>query len=155
MVRREQGGVWVTLKETIAATADEVLECMSTPEGLTRWLSVGAEFEPRAGGRLSLAWDREFSHVLETTIAEYDLSQGKVSWLWYPAPLEDWTVKLEFIVDRNVETGAKVIVRLGPFAETTDQLLAAADAAESWRWYLCNLRSVLESKHDMRALRPL
>ncbi len=155
MVRREVGGVWVTLKETIAASPDEVLECLTTPEGLTRWLAVGASFEPHAGGKLTLAWDREATHMLETTIHEYDIAAGRVSWVWYPAPLEDWTVKLEFIVDRHIEEGARIIVRLGPFSESTESLLAAADAAESWRWYLCNLRSVLESKHDMRAVRPL
>jgi hypothetical protein len=34
-------------------------------------------------------------------------------------------------------------------------MISMADGAESWRWYLCNLRSVLESRHDMRAVRPL
>jgi hypothetical protein len=48
-----------------------------------------------------------------------------------------------------------VIVRHGPFPDDADTMLTVADSAESWRWYLCNLRSVLEAKHDMRAVRPL
>jgi hypothetical protein len=30
-----------------------------------------------------------------------------------------------------------------------------AEDAESWRWYLCNMRTVLEARVDMRAERPL
>ena len=51
--------------------------------------------------------------------------------------------------------GARVILRHGPFPADADALIFMADSAESWRWYLCNLRSVLEQKHDMRAVRPL
>ena len=60
------------------------------------------------------------------------------------------------LADRGGESGgARVIVRHGPFPDDADTMLTVADSAESWRWYLCNLRSVLETKHDMRAIRPL
>ena len=58
-------------------------------------------------------------------------------------------------VTPSVEKGAKIEMRQGPFKEDIESLMAMAQEGESWRWQLCNLRSVLEVKHDMRAIRPL
>ncbi len=154
MVRREANGVWVTLKETIAAPADEVFACFTSPEGLTRWLAIGAELDLREGGEMTLAWDRDFSRTLTVPVKSYDPS-GHVTWEWFPDPLSDESVPVSIAVSPEIEHGAKVILRQGPFKDDPDTLIKMADAAESWRWYLCNLRSVLESKHDMRAVRPL
>jgi uncharacterized protein YndB with AHSA1/START domain len=154
MVRRESDGVWVTLKETIAAPAEEVFACFSTPEGLTRWLSVGAQLDPQPGGTLTLAWDRDFERTLTVQVKEFDAG-GRIVFDWFPDPLSETSVPVAITVSPEVESGARVILRQGPFTEDADSLIAMADAAESWRWYLCNLRSVLESRHDMRAVRPL
>jgi uncharacterized protein YndB with AHSA1/START domain len=154
MVRREANGIWVTLKETIAAPADEVFACFSTPEGLTRWLSVGAELEARPGGAMTLAWDRDFERTLTVHVRDFDPS-GRISFDWFPDPLSEESVPVQVAVTSDVEHGSKVILRQGPFKEDVEMLIAMADGAESWRWYLCNLRSVLETRHDMRAVRPL
>jgi len=154
MVRREADGVWVTLKETIAAAAEEVFACFSTPEGLTRWLSVGAELQAEPGGLMTLAWDREFERTLSVRVRDYD-ANGRITFDWFPDPLSEDCVPVQVTVATEVEGGARVILRQGPFKEDADSLIAMADGAESWRWYLCNLRSVLEMRHDMRALRPL
>ena len=75
-------------------------------------------------------------------------------------PLDDSPTPVELTVTPvaargDGTSGARVILRHGPFAADADALIFMADSAESWRWYLCNLRSVLEQKHDMRAVRPL
>lgn len=155
MVRRETDGVWITLKETIAAPMDEVLACLTTPEGITRWLAVDARIDLRSGGTMTLAWDRDFNRTLTIGIREYDPEAGRIVWEWYPDPLSDDSVPVSITVSPDVEHGSRLILREGPFAEDADTLIAMADAAESWRWYLCNLRSVLETKHDMRSVRPL
>jgi hypothetical protein len=54
-----------------------------------------------------------------------------------------------------VEEGSQVQLRQGPFREDVDSLITMAQEVAYWRWYLCNLRSVLESAHDMRKVRPL
>ena len=46
-------------------------------------------------------------------------------------------------------------MRQGPFLEEVESLVDMAAEAESWRWRLCNLRSVLEVALDMRKVRPL
>ncbi len=154
MVRRETDGIWVTLKETISAPPEEVFSCFATPEGLTRWLAVGAELDTRAGGTMTLSWDREFERTLSVQVKEFD-PNGRIVFDWFPDPLSETSVPVQVTVSGDIETGARVILRQGPFDDISDSLIAMADAAESWRWYLCNLRSVLETKHDMRALRPL
>jgi len=114
---------------------------------------------------LSIAWDRAWNHTTEALILEHDIAAvadgcARIKFEWFPSPVDDTPVPIEIVVAPLAErgdgtAGARVILRHGPFAEETDNLLFMADSAESWRWYLCNLRSVLEAKHDMRAVRPL
>lgn len=153
MVRREDDGVWVTLKETIAAGPDEVFSCLTTAEGLSRWFPLGAEVDLKPGGQIIFSWDRDFQKTSTLAILDYDAG-GRIVWDWY-ASYEDTHAPVYWTVTPMVEQGAKVILRQGPFQEDADLLIAMAEEAESWRWYLCNLRSVLESKHDMRRDRPL
>lgn len=159
MVRRETDGVWITLKEIVAAPVDEVLACFTTPEGITRWLAVAAQVDLRVddedAGTITLAWDRDFKRTLTIAVREYDPEAARIVWDWYPDPLSDESVPVTITIVPDLDHGTRIILREGPFGEQPDTLIAMADAAESWRWYLCNLRSVLETKHDMRSVRPL
>jgi uncharacterized protein YndB with AHSA1/START domain len=157
MVKREADGTWLTLKETIAAPAEEVFACFATAEGLTRWLAVGAEVTPpENGGRGSilLSWDRDFTHTVTVAIREFE-PPARIGFEWYPDPLDEASVPVSVTVTAEVSGGTRLILREGPFREDVDSMVALADAAESWRWYLCNLRCVLETRHDLRAVRPL
>ena len=165
MVGREDSGVWVTLKETIHASPAEVASCITSPAGLCRWLAVDCEFDGNAGSMLSISWDREWNHATEVKVLEFDSDHAleghaRIKFEWFPSALEDAATPIEIAVTPvgtrgDGTSGARVILRHGPFADNTDALIFMADSAESWRWYLCNLRSVLEQKHDMRAVRPL
>lgn len=127
--------------------------------------SDGAGDAPNERVFLSIAWDREWNHTSEVQILEHDIAAvadgiARIKFEWFPSPIDDTAVPIDITVAPYAErgdgtAGARVILRHGPFAEETDNLLFMADSAESWRWYLCNLRSVLEAKHDMRAIRPL
>jgi uncharacterized protein YndB with AHSA1/START domain len=153
MVREEEDGAWVTLKEVIAANHEDVFACLTTEDGLTRWFPVGATIDLQPGGQIVFAWDANFKKTSTLAILDYDAG-GKVVWDWYAGPHDDHA-PVAFTVTPSVEQGAKVILRQGPFKMDPQSLLVMAEEAESWRWYLCNLRSVLEAKHDMRAVRPL
>lgn len=170
MVTREADGVWITLKEEIHAAPAEVASCIASASGICRWLAVAAEYPTEIGATLSISWDREWSHTTDVTVLEYLCDRvldghALVRWDWYPSPIDETSVPVEISVSPLTHhgralagdpSGARVIVRHGPFRITAgDALLTVADSAESWRWYLCNLRSVLEAKHDMRAIRPL
>jgi hypothetical protein len=170
MVGREDDGVWVTLKETIHAAPADVASCIATAAGFCRWLAVACEFvasdsEGGAGSTLSISWDRSWEHSTDLKVLDHDTDlvldgRARIRFEWYPNPLDDTPTPVELVVTPIAEqgdgtAGARVILRHGPFANDADALIFMADSAESWRWYLCNLRSVLETKHDMRAIRPL
>lgn len=153
MVKLETDGVWVTLKETIAAHHEEVFACLTTESGLIRWFPVACEIDLRTGGEMKLAWDAKFRRSLIVPILRYDPG-GEVSWGWYPG-ISDTMIPIHWTVTPEVESGTRVIHRHGPFPHDTEHLVDLANDAESWRWYLCNLRTVLEARVDMRRERPL
>ncbi|MEY3021363.1 MAG: hypothetical protein RIS86_561 [Planctomycetota bacterium] len=165
MVGREADGVWVTLKEVVHAAPGEVAAAIADSTGLCRWLAVGAEVPEEPGGTVVLAWDREWKQTSEVELLALDAAlrhdgHATIRLGWHPDPLSEAVVPVEITVsplpDRGGDTGgARVILRHGPFDGDADALLVMAHSAERWRWYLCNLRAVLEAKHDMRAIRPL
>lgn len=153
MVKLENDGAWVTLKETIASHHEEVFACLTTEAGLMRWFAVSCEVDMRSGGEIRLSFDRKFKRTLTIPIIKFDPA-GEVTWGWYPG-VDDEMVPIHWTVSPEVEQGSRVIHRHGPFRNDPEKLVELANDAESWRWYLCNLRTVLEARVDMRAVRPL
>ncbi|HVP74275.1 MAG TPA: SRPBCC domain-containing protein [Phycisphaerales bacterium] len=154
MISREEDGVWIVLREVIALHHEEVFACLTTADGLTRWFPVAAEIDTLApGGVIRLYWDEKRTKSTTIAILNYDAG-GMIVWDWY-AQSSDTHAPVYWVVSPSVEQGSKVVLRQGPFKDDADSLIAMADEAESWRWQLCNLRSVLEAKHDMRKVRPL
>lgn len=153
MIKREDDGVWVTLRETIACHHDEVFACLTTAEGLSRWFPVAAKIDLEAGGQIVLGWNKDFTRTTTVAILDYD-PEGRIVWDWH-ASHQDTHAPVYWMVEPSVEEGSKVELRQGPFKEDVDSLMSMAEEAESWRWQLCNLRSVLEVSLDMRKHRPL
>ena len=50
MIRQEDDGVWVILRETISCHHEEVFACLTTDVGLCRWFPVAATIDLRTGG---------------------------------------------------------------------------------------------------------
>jgi uncharacterized protein YndB with AHSA1/START domain len=153
MIKREEDGAWLELEETIAAHHEDVFACFTTVGGLTRWYPVAAEVELRNGGTIKLCWDEKCTRTLTVKILDYDPG-GYIVWEWF-ANRGDLRIPIRWTVEPSVEDGAKVKLRQGSFPEEPDALIALAEEATSWRWQLCNLRTALEAKHDMRKVRPL
>jgi uncharacterized protein YndB with AHSA1/START domain len=153
MIKREDDGVWVELRETIACHHEEVFGCLTRAEGLSRWFPVAAKVDLRAGGEIVLGWNEDFSRTTTIRILDYDAG-GRIVWAWHVGHFEN-TVRVEWQVEPDVEEGCIVTLRQGPFPAEVEWLVAMADEAESWRWQLCNLRAVLEASVDMRKHRPL
>ena len=153
MIIREDDGIWIVMKETIAAHHEDVFACFTTSGGLTRWFPVAAEIEPRPGGMLVLGWDEKFKRKSTLAVLDFDPA-GTIVWDWF-ADHHDTHAPVYWKVTPSVEEGSEVEMRQGPFRETIDSLMAMASEASYWRWYLCNLRSTLEVSHDMRRIRPL
>jgi len=132
---------------------EEVFACLTTADGLTRWFPLAAEVDLRQGGNIVFCWDEKCTKTSTVTILDFDPG-GRIVWDWY-ASANDMHAPVYWTVTPSVETGAKIELRQGPFRPDLDSLMAMAEEAESWRWQMCNLRSVLESKNDMRTVRPL
>lgn len=153
MIKREDDGIWVELSETIAAHYEEVFSLLTTPTGLTRWFPIEAKVDLRPGGQIVFSWNKDFTRTTTVAILDYDAG-GTIVWDWQ-ASHSDQHAPVYWTVKPDVEQGCKVLLRQGPFMENIDSLITMAEEASNWRWQMCNLRSVLESSHDMRKVRPL
>lgn len=153
MIRTEDDGVWSELRETIAIHHEEVFSCLMTGGGLSRWLCMSAEVDDRPGGLVRLGWDAAMTRT--TTVAILSLDPGgQVTWDWH-ADHGNLHAPVYWTVEPVVEEGARVTLRQGPFRAEVSSLMLMAEECQFWQWHLCNLRAVLEAKHDMRRHRPL
>ncbi len=148
MIKREDDGIWIVLHETIACHHDELFSCLTTPDGLSRWFPVTARVDLRTGGQIVLGWDKSFSRTSTIAILEYR-PDGHITWDWQLARC-DTHCPVYWTVAPSVEEGCRIEMRQGPFHDDAQSLMDMAEEAESWRWRLCNLRSVLEVALDMR-----
>lgn len=153
MIRREDDGYWIEQSETIHIHHEDVFECLTTAGGLTRWFPVAATIDLRAGGLVVLGWDPKMEKKSTVAILDYDAG-GTVVWDWFAA-YHDTHAPVYWNVEPAVEEGSIVRLRQGPFGDDEDSLVSMAAEAASWRWWMCNLRTTLEAKFDMRRVRPL
>ncbi len=153
MITREDDGVWIVLYEAIACHHDELFACLTTPAGLSRWFPVAARVDLRTGGQIVLSWDPDFTRITTISILGYN-PEGRITWDWQVAT-HDTHAPVYWHVHPSLDEGCRIEMRQGPFHEDVESLMDMAGEAESWRWRLCNLRSVLEVALDMREVRPL
>lgn len=153
MIKQEDDGIWVVLHETIAAHHDELFTCLTTAGGLSRWFPVAAKVDLRQGGEIVLSWDKDFGRTTTIAILDYDPA-GRIAWDWQVSHT-DTHAPVYWTVEPSVEEGSRIELRQGPFHDDVESLIEMAEEAQSWRWRLCNLRSVLEVALDMRKHRPL
>ena len=153
MIRREDDGYWIELKEIVGVHHEDVFAGLTTEAGLMRWFSVAAKVDLRAGGLLVLGWDAKFEHKSTVAILDHNPG-GTVVWDWHAAH-QDTHAPVYWTVEPAVEEGSIVRLRQGPFKADEDSLVAMADEASSWQRRLCNLRSTLEAGYDMRSVRPI
>ena len=156
MIERGDDGFYGHLRETIRVHHEVVWGCFDSGPGLTRWMCLAAEMEPRAGGLISFGWDERMTRRTTIAILEHDPG-GRVRWDWQ-AGTEDVHAPIEWTVEPDTTPGAEGTVvrfRQGPFEPSLDGLTLLGEELAGWCWRLCNLRSVLEAKHDMRTHRPI
>jgi len=151
MIREENDGLWIELKEVIAAHHDDVFGTLTTPEGLKTWFPVEARVDLRAGGKVVFCWDKDCTKTTTVAILDYDAG-GKVVWDWF-ADATQTHAPVYWQITPDSEKGS--IVSQGPFRDDRESMIGMAHESAHWQWHMCNLRSVLESRHDMRAHRPL
>jgi len=153
VVERESDGWWLELEETIAFHPEEIFAALTTVGGLTRWFPVSAEVDLRQGGTIVFGWDENMKRRSTVAILDYDAG-GRITWDWLP-DTGNTHAPVYWRVEPSVEKGSVVTMRQGPFASDVESMAVMADEAATWRWWMCNMRTVYESRHDMRKVRPL
>ncbi len=153
MIKREQDGIWIEFEETIHKHHEEVFGCFIDAGQVTRWFPVSAKVDLRVGGTIVFGWNEEMTRTTTISILDYDAG-GRVTWDWVVGATGRHA-PIYWHVEPQVEKGSVVHFRQGPFPREIDALIELGGEAMTWRWYICNLRSALEAKHDMRKVRPL
>ena len=109
MIKREDDGIWVVLRETIACHHDEVFACLTTAGGLSRWFPVAAKVDLKVGGEIVLGWKGDFSRKTTISIIDYD-AEGLIVWDW-SARASDKSFPVHWLVEPNVEEGRATFQR--------------------------------------------
>ncbi len=153
MITHEDDGVWVTLEETIANHHEDIFACLTTPGGLMSWFCISAEIDLRTGGLIVFGWDQDMTRTSTLAILSYDAG-GRIAWDWLVGS-DNTHAPVYWTVEPKLDKGSRIVLRQGPFSDDVESLLMMVEEAQTWRWHLCNMRTVLEAKHDMRKVRPL
>lgn len=124
-----------------------VFEAISSPECLVKWLADRAEVVPSKGGRYLLGWNGGPTHV--GTLAEF--RRGKIiafSWNWPGVDLRGTVLRLS-VKAKGQGTLLKVEHIGFPREERWVELYGGAEWG--WAYFAMNLKSVLETGHDLRS----
>jgi uncharacterized protein YndB with AHSA1/START domain len=131
----------------IDAPPKRVFKWISRPERLKQWLADYAEISPRKGGRFALGWTDGPRHTGKLL----EFVKGKrvtFGWTWDGIDLPPTRFSLSVaakgkgtlltVEHKGIPTGAKWV-----------ELYAGA--VWGWTYFAMNLKSVLESGHDLRS----
>jgi uncharacterized protein YndB with AHSA1/START domain len=131
----------------IRASPRKVFEAISTPRGLASWMVVRAALPAKTGAAYELEFDGGWRH--EGTVQRYRVGRSiAVTWAWEGVPVKGTVLTLSV---RPKKGGALFqIVHTGfPLEKKWAELYGGAEWG--WTYYAMNLKSVLESGHDLRS----
>lgn len=133
----------------IRAEPAAVFRALTEPDWLTRWLCDIAELSAQKGGAYRLGWKDGPTHT--GTVVEFvPGSRIALAWRW-PGVELDGTV---FSLAVEPEDGG-TLLRVGhtgfPRREAWTDLYGGAEWG--WTYFAMNLKSVLETGHDLRSRR--
>ena len=131
----------------IRAAPDAVFRALADPDRMTRWLCDRAEVSPRKGGRYLLAWNDGPTHT--GSIIEYRRGR-RISFAWtWPGVTLQGTVLAFSVRAKDDGTLLRVEHRGFPRLERWTELYGGAEWG--WTYFALNLKSVLETGHDLRS----
>jgi uncharacterized protein YndB with AHSA1/START domain len=141
-------GRTVRLPIFVHASSAKVFDAITNPDILTRWFMDRASFSPRRGGKYSFAWEGGPTH----TGTVLDFAKGKgytISWKW-PGMETLPATKLKLTVERRAGGTILRFIHSGFLrGRPWDDLYEGA--IRGWTYFMMNLKSVLETEHDLRS----
>lgn len=138
----------VRLPIFIHASPKRVFKWISDPEKIPRWFSDTAALSPRKGGRYTLGWDGGPSH--SGSVLEF--SRGRalaLTWQW-PGKESLGVTKLRLSVHPKRDGTVLKFTHSG-FRRSVEWDVLYEGAVRGWTYFMMNLKSVLESDHDLRS----
>jgi uncharacterized protein YndB with AHSA1/START domain len=132
----------------VRAPPKKVFKALTSPKRLTRWFSDVAELSPRKGGRYLLGWTNGPQHTGKIL----RFVRGKaISFAWqWPGVEGIGVTRLTFSVVPKGEGSLVRVVHAGIPREARWWDLYAG-AVWGWTYFLMNLKSVVETGHDLRS----
>lgn len=140
-------------QKIIKAPVEQIFRAFTTSTALREWLCDFATSNPVEGGRIYLAWNKQFfasgsfTRLTPNQVVEF-------TWIGKDEP--SWTNVIITIKTLDADRGCLVELRHSGLGNTTNWDVAREEIAAGWEIGLENLRSTLEEGIDIRLLqRPL
>jgi uncharacterized protein YndB with AHSA1/START domain len=131
----------------IRASPRKVFEAISTSEGLASWMVVRSDLPPKTGAKYELEFDGGWRH--RGTVRRFQAGRSiALTWAWDGVPLKGTVLTLSV---RSKKGGAMFrLVHEGfPSEKKWTDLYGISEWG--WTYYGMNLKSVLETGHDLRS----
>jgi len=143
----KKGDISLDHQYFIQASPDVVFRAISDPKWLVRWLCDRAELSPKKGGKYLLGWNEGPTH--RGTVVDF-LKGERVAleWTWPGVDLQGTVFSL------SVEpTGRGSLLRVAHtgFPRVSRWMELYGGAEWGWTYFALNLKSVLETGHDLRS----
>lgn len=140
-------GLSVDQQLFIRASPRAVFEAISTPGGLCSWMVARADLTAKAGASYELEFDGGWKH--RGTVQRYQAGRSiGLIWSWEGVPLRGTILTLS-VRPRRGGTMFRLVHRGFPREKKWIDLYGVSEGW--WRYYGMNLKSVLETGHDLRS----
>ena len=131
----------------IRATPEKTFDALVNPAMLVKWLADRAELSARKGGSYRLGWTDGPTHTGK--LLEYDPGRSiTLSWEWPGVALRGTTLRLSV---EPKDGGSLFAIEHSGFPKLDEWTDLYGGAEWGWTYFAMNLKSVLETGHDLRS----
>ncbi len=131
----------------IRSSPSRVFRALTVPGQLTRWLCESAEISCRTGGPYRFVFPGGWEHT--GTLARYVPGRSiTFRWSWNGVPLKGTLFRLTV---KPADGGSLLTVVHSGFPRKEKWVDLYGITEWGWTYYVMNLKSVLETGHDLRS----
>ena len=131
----------------IRAAPEKVFDALTNPKMLVEWLADRAEIDPKQGGAYLFGWDGGPTHT--GTITEFEPNRIiALAWEWPGVSLKGTVFRLSV---EPKEDGTVLAIDHSGFPKVEKWTDLYGGAEWGWTYFALNLKSVLETGHDLRS----
>ena len=131
----------------IRAPPERTFDAVTNPRMLVKWLSSRAEIAPKKTGQYLLGWTGGPTHTGRILEFEPGKSIG-LAWKWPGVSLHGTVLRLSV---EPKDDGSLLTVEHSGFPRVEGWTNLYGGAEWGWTYFAMNLKSVLETGHDLRS----